>query len=724
MTAMIGSTASGSAAVTAAADSNTRIEFGDKDLLLSSLLWAIQQSIGTTQTPLPPFLVPDHFKSCVKYSIKGSSSSSFLPSMLFPIADETLVSILSDQVPCNVSPIVSGIATFPVAVPASQRRCTSESSPPPVMIDSKTTTSEVTVKSCVPVPMSLPSWIKVKEYAPIVFACLRDKVFPFPSRKFFSSSLIDVIGGPPGHASFLHCCMTSSSLSQRDNYNSNSNNVIYTTADQQILIKSIEGNDVEGLLSLMKSLHPYLVQRKSSGSLLPQYLAVFRISHHAHSVSSAAAAAAHHRHVHAAAAAGIHAAAAGGHTMDDTIMSGTPAAMTGTTTTSAVSSVTTGIGSLLAQTGASVLASASGGGVSGKGSSSESSSYLLLMRNPISCNSAFFPIHDLFILSADGIIAHRVRTSSRTSSSSATTRKERDRDFVLNLKKADADRMISNLESDLKFLSTHLLTGYTISVGIHSIDEWEQELMEEQDDNTEGEDEEGEEGSDQDTGDQGNSISDQLAGLAVTRSDSKSDKKDERRRRRSSSRGRRGVQETLNTTATDQQEEESVVIDPIRHPFAVPSPCVGVESRASSRPSLHSSDTQDSGLAHGGVTVSNSTGLGGGGGRFVYFVGVNDLLPLSASFSSKEQDLEKKHNKKAHKQQQELKSSSAEGGGDVKGGSDEKDKQAAGKKESAREYSRNLMQQFNRRITTVSEGQNSWSNLSVHAAAHGTGARE
>ena len=71
-----------------------------------------------------------------------------------------------------------------------------------------------------------------------------------------------------------------------------------------IHIKSIDGQEVEQLLSLLRSLHPYLVQRKSNvtksivgggpstqstvNSLLPQYMAVYRLSFpsHLHSLSS------------------------------------------------------------------------------------------------------------------------------------------------------------------------------------------------------------------------------------------------------------------------------------------------------------------------------------------------------------------------------------------------------------------------------------------------------
>ena len=152
-----------------------------------------------------------------------------------------------------------------------------------------------------------------------------------------------------------------------------------STQDNLLHIKGIDGQEVEQLLSLLRSLHPYLVQRKSNvskvvrdvtgnqpsvpgnqpsvpgnqssvpasqaivNSLLPQYMAVFRLSYpsHIHSLSSV------------------------------------------------VSSV-------------SSAASSASKGIKGS-TSSESHTYLLILRNPLSSEKTFFPIHHTYHLTADGI---------------------------------------------------------------------------------------------------------------------------------------------------------------------------------------------------------------------------------------------------------------------------------------------------------------------------------
>ena len=135
---------------------------------------------------------------------------------------------------------------------------------------------------------------QVKEYAPLVFASLRDKVFSYNSRSLFRTSLVDPVDGPPTLRinSFIHQNMvqvppspppasasttttsttTTATISgsgsccnapDHHHYYNFGHNVLYVSADQQILVKSIDGNDVEGLISLLKSLHPYLVTRNS-----------------------------------------------------------------------------------------------------------------------------------------------------------------------------------------------------------------------------------------------------------------------------------------------------------------------------------------------------------------------------------------------------------------------------------------------------------------------------
>jgi len=171
--------------------SEGQASFTAKDHLLSSLLYAVQVSRSTQQTPLPPFLLNEHFKSSVKFSWKGPPHA--LPSILFRLEEEEEV---------------------------------------------------------LEVALSLSNQIKVKEYAPLVFALLRDRLYCFDLQK----SLFDSANGPP----------TKKGSS-------------YESADHQVIIRLLEGQDVDALLVLLKSLHPYLVQVKTS--LLPQYLACFRLNY-------------------------------------------------------------------------------------------------------------------------------------------------------------------------------------------------------------------------------------------------------------------------------------------------------------------------------------------------------------------------------------------------------------------------------------------------------------
>ena len=575
------------------------VEFAHQpDLLLASLLWAIDTSVRSTQTPLPPFLVPDHFKSSSKLSLKGSTSGAFLPCFLFPVARDTLIHALTpsaagERALASVAAAVAAIPVVPVLLP-----------PAPATTVAPPAAAAGGVASCVQVPLPLPSWIKVKEYAPLLFACLRDKVYPFSSRRHLVSSLLDATRGPPSRAPFVETRLAKQEVEVSSSILSGGKHVMYASADEQVHVKAIEGSDVEGLLSLLKSLHPYLVQRKGSkatvDSLLPHYLAVFRLLH------------AHQQHARPVPPTG--AGGAGG------ALAAGEAGGGGASATTA--------------TGAASLPPSSVADVA------ESATYLLLVRNPIACTDSFFPIHDSFTLAADGVVGRRSRRATP------------DKDFVLVLKKEDADRLLANLESDLRFLSAHLLTGYTLSVGIHSIDEWERELQVDPEE---------------------------------------------------------GAEESDDQVAQEQQQQQlqhqSLVIDPLLHPFAVPSPFVGVESRASSRPSLAGScDTADSGLpptttcatAH---SQSQSQQQQQASGRFVYFVGVNDLLPLSASFSSKELDLEKK---KQHRNDKKSKRKGAAGGEEGLEAGAPLAPDDMGKKESAREYARQLAQQVKRRIRLLS----------------------
>jgi hypothetical protein len=492
-------------------------EFTAKDHLLSSILYGVRVCSMSRQDPLPPFLLSDHFKSSVKYSMKSASSNPavFAPSLSYEMR---LSSILAATTAMEEDPLLAANVT-------SSKQDSSLS-----------------------VALSLPNWLKVKEYAPNVFGTMRDKVYSF-SRCF--DSFFDAERGPP-----LSCSRSS----------------LYVTSDRQVLVKSIEGSDVESLLSLLKTLHPHLVNRKSinSHSLLPQYLACFRIAH---------------------------------------------ASLTGPSESS----------------GAKV-------------SSSDSSHvYLVLIRNPLSGNESFFPIHSEFVVTAETVVC----VSRRRGVASQTD------DLQMTLKSSDGRRLMSALEADLKFLAAHLLVGYSLVIGVHSIDEWERQLT----------NQERGEGDDVDDVTTSAGHTDSLIS-SVTRSLGQ------------------GMRVTGDDDDIMRKDSLSLVIDPVKHPFALPSPFVGVDSRASSRPSSLNLAAES----------ETSTG-GGGGGRFVYFVGFDDLLPLSASFSSKELNLDNKSSKKSS-----LLESSSSSASDVT-----KNKEEMGKKEAAREYSRNMLNQVKKRIVMIED---------------------
>lgn len=603
-------------------------EFSSKDNLLSSLLYSLNQSIMTIQSPLPPFLIPDHFKSFLKFSLKSSSSHNLTTQFPFPFSTRAL-SLLEAEALGTVAALAANEA------------------------DSVTT-----------IPMVLPSWIKIKEYAPIVFASLRDKVYSFPTKTVFKESLFNPLKGPPSKVRDPEQPRTA-----------------YVSSDNQLLIKTIDGSDLDGFLSLLKSLHPYLVQRKPGAvtsqssaattnvagsppptpaclvnSLLPQYMAVYRLSY------------------------------AGSHSYSSMI----------------ASTVTSGTSGLI--------------GSGSKVSSSDSHFYLVIMRNPLSSDESFFPIHYFYNISADGV-KRKYTQSSATSGSckegkkhsqpTATVPSDPNADFTLTLKKEDAERLLTNLEADLKFLCSHLLVGYSLSIGIHSIDLWERELAEEDDDDDDGDEDEEESSLVQ-------SITQQFQGMKASSSNSPPNQQQAQQSASSGAQVRKSVR------CKKRKESLSLVIDPLKHPFALPSPFVGVDSRASSRPSLHSEQSEaDSGLV--GDTARTN-------GRFVYWVGFSDLLPLSASFSSKEirEFREREKSDKASKKEKEKAKSSDERennlhslqddslpydsgasgtGGDApaSGKPSKEAKEEMGKKEAAREYSKNLLSQMRRRIRIIEQ---------------------
>lgn len=728
-------------------------EFGAKDHFLSSFLYAVRLSILSLQSPLPPFLIPDHFKASVKFSMKGSTSSAsvFSPSIPFPLRVEAIARHLIESNLSSSSTIIPDDVTFEDILEGLRTTARAIGDEVPSVVGSAVMTGARTGAGApdqlqLQVPLSLPTWIKVKEYAPIVFASLRDKVYNFATRSHFARALFDTELGPPIKCPF-------------------SPRAAYVSSDRQVVVKIVEGTDVESLLSLVKSLHPYFVQRKTTihshyqphhvlsssttsqqqsmgqhatsssttttitvvNSLLPQYLAVYRISHAGSAAHSLAG-----------------------------ILASVPSSVSSIMSSAIVSSVAkgssslgiggSGIGatsSLVSQVGKSMA----GMGISGTSSSAENDVYVVLIRNAISCNESFFPIHSYFLLNDSGIKKIPGRTMYTFCDTTQLQQREaggksssvsEDDNLTIILKKADADRLLANLESDLKFLSGHLLIGYTLTVGVHSIDEWERQLREEEEDEEGGISEEDEDG-EEEAGPGGglSSLAKHLAGPRGTSSGERHFEEEEEDVAITSTSQLLGKRGGLLT----RKDSVSLVIDPQRYPFVLPSPFVGVDSRASSRPSLHGSE---SGVSCSG-SVSTTTAqheqsqqqlgqLTGQQGRFVYFIGFEDLLPLSASFSSKELDLEKKLEKKeakekekkekkaekerekAEKQLEKMREKGGhvvtttdeegEGGHALQGQGQEGEgtvlsREIMGKKEAAREYSRNLLNQLKKRLVIV-----------------------
>lgn len=144
-----------------------------KDMLLSSLLYSLNQSILTIPSPLPPFLLPDHFKSFLKFSLK-SSSQSLIPSFqLLSSASSQLALASSPSQDLNLSPPPTAPGAFDLSVAPSSN------------------------DDMVTINLNLPTSFKIKEYAPIVFASLRDKVFSFGTKTLYKSSLFHPVKGPP-----------------------------------------------------------------------------------------------------------------------------------------------------------------------------------------------------------------------------------------------------------------------------------------------------------------------------------------------------------------------------------------------------------------------------------------------------------------------------------------------------------------------------------------------
>jgi len=103
---------------------------------------------------------------------------------------------------------------------------------------------------------NMPSHFKVKEYCPLVFRNLRER---------FGIDDID-----------YRQSLTRSQPVESESA-SRSGAKIYNSSDGLFVIKTMTGEDVEQMHSLLKEYHPYIVERHGK-TLLPQYLGMYRLT--------------------------------------------------------------------------------------------------------------------------------------------------------------------------------------------------------------------------------------------------------------------------------------------------------------------------------------------------------------------------------------------------------------------------------------------------------------
>jgi len=102
---------------------------------------------------------------------------------------------------------------------------------------------------------NLPSHFKVKEYCPLVFRNLRER-FGIDDMDFLNS-------------------LTKSPRPMDSPGRSGSK--FYQSSDRMYVIKTLTGEEVEEMHSLLKQYHPFIVERHGK-TLLPQYLAMYRLT--------------------------------------------------------------------------------------------------------------------------------------------------------------------------------------------------------------------------------------------------------------------------------------------------------------------------------------------------------------------------------------------------------------------------------------------------------------
>ena len=105
---------------------------------------------------------------------------------------------------------------------------------------------------------SMPKKFVFKEYAPLVFRNLRER---------FGIEDID----------YLTSLTKSQPISLEELSGRSHSNSLYKSYDNTLIIKKLDGEEIEQLIAFLKHYHPYVVE-KHGKTLLPQYLGLYRIT--------------------------------------------------------------------------------------------------------------------------------------------------------------------------------------------------------------------------------------------------------------------------------------------------------------------------------------------------------------------------------------------------------------------------------------------------------------
>jgi len=211
---------------------------------------------------------------------------------------------------------------------------------------------------------SMPKKFMFKEYAPLVFRNLRER---------FGIEDID----------YLASLTKSQPISLDESSGRSHSNSFYKSYNNKLILKKLDGEEIEQLLTFLKHYHPYVVERNSK-TLLPQYLGLYRI------------------------------------TFENTEY------------------------------------------------------YYVVMRNILSCPPTL-PIHRKYDLK--GSTVDREASEKERSKPNPTYK---DNDFVkdnikLYIKPEDKQRIMETLEADCAFLSKENLMDYSLCLGIHDCDRYEED---------------------------------------------------------------------------------------------------------------------------------------------------------------------------------------------------------------------------------------------------------